>query len=359
MVTILTWSKAWYEMNLDIARSELKLKMFGVMAIMRSALFLAMGSYLAFKGMGSHGIVWSLVVAFLLASFWPTLKTGWKVQLRKIDWTMATKLIRYGLPLTATFAFSFIITNSDRILLSILRSKEEVGYYGSGYDVAKQLIGIFMMIINLAAFPIITRTLEKEGRTKAWHKLQDNFILLTSVSIPLTLGIIILAPNLAHLFIGQAFREHAVRIIPWAAIAMFMSGMKIYYFDLAFQFSEKTKFTVWVLVLAALVNLSLNFLWIPKYGTLGAAWSTVFAYGVGLSLSWFWGRKLFPIPIPWKHLGKLVIPLFFFSGFLWVAKSHYGVFALLVQGLVGSGIYLTILWYLDIGNIRTRGIENF
>ena len=54
--------------------------------------------------------------------------------------------------------------------------------------------------------------------------------------------------------------------------------------------------------LTAAANIAANFLLIPRFGTLGAAWATVLSYALMAGLGLFFSQRLFPIPFEWPRL---------------------------------------------------------
>jgi O-antigen/teichoic acid export membrane protein len=76
----------------------------------------------------------------------------------------------------------------------------------------------------------------------------------------------------------------------------------------AFYLKEKTgKITVLV-ACAALLNLGLNALLVPRIGYLGAAWSTVITFATLAITTWIASERLMPIR---PELGRLVTPIVF------------------------------------------------
>ena len=164
-----------------------------------------------------------------------------------------------------------------------------------------------MTVVNVAAYPLAARALESKGEEAARKQLLKNAELLFGVAFPGTLGLITLAPNIAAILLGTEFQKEASQLIPLVAVAALLSGIRAYHFDLAFQLGQRTVGQVWVMGGAAAINLLLNCWWIPRYGPLGAAWSTMVAYAVALLLSANLGRKIFFIPIEWRSVAKLTI----------------------------------------------------
>jgi O-antigen/teichoic acid export membrane protein len=158
----------------------------------------------------------------------------------------------------------------------------------------------------------------------------------------------VLAPNIAEVLIGESFRGAAVTVIPIITLGAFLSGIKAFYFDLSFHLGQSTIGQVWVSLIATLVNILLNLLFIPKFGLPGAAFATVLAYIVGLFLSIVWGRKIFPLPVPTKTLFKIVVATAGMAVALVPLRSHMGGGALAFQILAGCVIFVILAWKLEI-----------
>ena len=96
--------------------------------------------------------------------------------------------------------------------------------------------------------------------------------LLFGVTLPGTVGLIVLSPHVTAVFLGASFQKEALHLIPLGAVAAFVAGIRTSYFDVAFQLGQRTVGQVWVMGGAAAVNVALNFWWIPKFGLVGGTW---------------------------------------------------------------------------------------
>ena len=61
-----------------------------------------------------------------------------------------------------------------------------------------------------------------------------------------------------------------------------------------------------VTALSAAANIAANFVLIPPFGMLGAAWATVIAYAVMAGSGFAFSRRLYPIPFEWPRLARIV-----------------------------------------------------
>ena len=69
--------------------------------------------------------------------------------------------------------------------------------------------------------------------------------------------------------------------------------------------SKKTTYFPVMTLSAAVVNIVLNILWIPRFGIEGAAWATVAGYALMAMMGIYFGNKHYPIPFEWSRMAKI------------------------------------------------------
>jgi O-antigen/teichoic acid export membrane protein len=294
-VPLLT-AHAWFELNLIHAAAALKPSLYGRINLTKSAVALALGSLLAWLGLGAYSPLWGLLLGVSLG----TLVSGrsvWRgVKLIRPDPEKIKMLLAYGVPLAANFALVWVVTSSDRFLLGWLLDVGSAGQYAVGYDLAQHSIGMLLMIVNLAAYPLAVHALERGGMEAARDQLRKNGAVIFSLAFAAAAGVAVLAPLLGGLLLGVEYRDTTVELLPWVALAAALSGLKAYYFDIAFHLGRATVKLVWISVGASIVNVIFNLIWIPHYGILGAAYATVLTYAVGTVASAWLGHRFFILP---------------------------------------------------------------
>lgn len=352
----LLWAQAWFELNLEMARSRLRPERYGMMSGIKAVSALVLGVAAVFWGLGAEGPLFGLLVGFLIASFLYG-RSEWQGIIPKWSSGFMKTLVGYGLPLTATFALSFVVSSCDRFLIAWFLGEGAAGVYSASYNLAQQSLTLLMMVVNVAAYPLAARALESKGEEAARKQLLKNAELLFGVAFPGTLGLITLAPNIAAILLGTEFQKEASQLIPLVAVAALLSGIRAYHFDLAFQLGQRTVGQVWVMGGAAAINLLLNCWWIPRYGPLGAAWSTMVAYAVALLLSANLGRKIFFIPIEWRSVAKLTIATAAMIPILLAGRIAGTTLAWVGAGVGATFVYGASLLLLDAGGLRFKLIK--
>ena len=350
---LLLVSQAWLDLNLDMVLAEVRPWRFGAAMLVRSMISLAAGAALAAAGIGAVGVVAGISVGYVASGAWLGLLQWRGVGTGRPRPEVRAALLGYGLPLTLTFGLDFIVNSSDRLLLGWLAGTDAVGAYAASYDLSQQGMTALMMTVNLGAFPMAVRALELGGLSAAQAQLRRHAVVLMGLALPATVGLVLLAPNIAYVVLGGAFRTAGEQLIPIVAIAAFLAGLKAYYFDLAFQLGNSTVPLVWSSGSAAVANVGLNLVLIPRYGAIGAAWATLAAFGLGLGLSIALGRRGIALPVPWKAWGGLAFASSVMGGVLWTMRAMRGLPGLTLQVAAGGLAFGAVTLLLDIGLLRT------
>jgi len=354
----LLWIQALFDLELERARGQLLPKRYGLMAVTRVCLALALGVLFVLVGFGALGLLLALIVGMLVALILPLTAELRHLRLARFDPALLSRLSRYGGPLAVTAALSFLIGSSDRFLIGWLLSDAAVGRYAVAYDLTSFSIGLLLTIVNLAAYPLVVRALEDHGLERARQQLTASSTALLAVGLPAAIGLIVLARPLAGLLLGAQFQADAATLIPLIAVAALLRDLKAYYFDLAFHLGRNTLGQIWVTLAAACVSIGLNLWLIPRFGLVGAACANISAYAVALVLSWLLGRRVFALPRPSVDSLKIALAALVMGGGLWLLAGATGPLAVLAQVVVGALVYASMMLILDAANAR-RHLRRF
>lgn len=346
-------AKAWFQLNLELARSSLEPLSYGLMNAIKAVLALLIGVGLVLWGLGAYGPLLGLLLGMILAACL-LRRVEWKGLYHRISQPLISEMLHYGLPLSATFALGFVVSSSDRFLIAWLLGDGPTGVYSAAYDLGKEALTLLMVTINLAAFPLAVRALERKGVVAAQKQLRHNFTLLLAIAFPATVGMAVLAPNVCAVILGESFSGEAADLLPWIAFSVLLWGLRAYHFGLAFQLGRRTIWQVFVAVSAAILNIVLNLWWIPIFGLMGAAYATFATYVMDFSLCAALGQRVFPMPIPYQDSFKIAIASMLMGLTLWLSLEYQGFYVLIAQVLVGGTLYSVLIGLLNVGGYRSR-----
>jgi O-antigen/teichoic acid export membrane protein len=351
LTTVAGWAQAWFDLNLKIINTRLAPVSYGLISSAKALLVLAAGTGLFYCGFGVEGVVVGFIAGLVLSAC-----VAWKqwrgLTIARWNTPLLQRLIAYGAPLALTLMLTLVLDVSDRFLLNWYLGPKSVGSYASAYDLAQQSLGMLMGVVHLAAFPLALRAFEDKGVVAAQGQLRSNVLMLLLISVPATVGLMLLADNIAFVMLGAEFRADAGNIIRVVALAIFVGGLKSYYFDYCFQLGGQLKGQVCAVLWAAIANVVLNVWWIPLYGVLGAAYATLGGFAVGLGASWYLGRKVFPLPRWPADAIKVAAAALAMAITLAPALLWRGPLALFGQIVIGCIAFAAFALLFNIGESR-------
>ena len=208
-------------------------------------------------------------VAFGVMLFIYNLKKGKKLFVPEY----AKFAILFNIPLFLHYVSQYVLDSFDRIMIQKMMGLEAVAMYGVAYN-AGMLMKIFIQSINNAIVPWQYGKLEKKE-----HKSLDNttfliFVLMGVVTILFSA----FAPDLMLILAGRKYQD-AVYVIPPVAVGMFFMFVYTTFANVEF-FYDQTKFTMYISMGGALLNIGLNYIFIQMFGYVAAAYTTMFCYAV-------------------------------------------------------------------------------
>ncbi|MFD1136165.1 oligosaccharide flippase family protein [Paenibacillus urinalis] len=348
------WILAWYEINQTVFRANLEPIRYGIITLIKVSLSLLISVALIYFGLGVVGLLIGIFLGTLFSIIGAT-KSVWKINKNfRIDKSLLTKFLRYGLPLTLTFSMAFLIQFSDRFIISALIGTPEAGYYSVASDFSNQTIAMLMMIVNLGAMPIAIRKLELEGVEAARQQLAQNLILMLVIAMPVVIGGILLSDSIAYLLFSGEYAVSVSMLIPYLLIATLIQGLKAYYFDQSFQLGNKTTIQIVPVLVGALTSIILNFILIPMHGIIGAAFSSIISYTLSLLITYFLGKNIFKLPIPIRDSIGIIISALIMAIVIMPFRHNDKLITLLFVIVLGAMVYFLSLYLLNVYSIRNK-----
>ncbi|WP_258359792.1 oligosaccharide flippase family protein [Moorella sulfitireducens (nom. illeg.)] len=343
----LLWVEGWFELNLELARSRLQPLRYGLMSCVKATSALVLGILSLLWGFGVYGPLLGLLAGTLLAL--PLGIAEWKNTFLYPLKPLVKELLRYGLPLTFTFAMAFIVSSSDRFMIAYFLGEDLAGVYSAAYDLSFTTINLISWIIGLTTTPLAIRAFEEGGMQKAENQILQNIRLLTVILVPASIGLAAIARDVSQILLGTQFHQgKAELIIAIISLSAALHAFRNHHFDLAFQLGLSTNMQFWIMVTAGITNLVLNLVFIPRLGTLGAAWATFVAYTVALILSVAMGKRILSIPFDFVILSKASVGSALVLLLLLNLEDFTGFYGLFVKVSLGIIIYLAF-WFVTLG----------
>lgn len=181
--------------------------------------------------------------------------------------------LKESLPFVAVGGLSVLILQCDTLMIGAILGARETGLYQPATRVAL-LVSIALTIVNQPLGPIISRHFV-EGRKDALQVLLDRVSVVVSLfAIALTAMLLLFGGEVLGLF-GEEFRaaQPALSILAVGQCANALLGPC----GQLLVMMGRQRLMAALLAVAAVVNVALNLLLIPRYGIEGAAMATTVA----------------------------------------------------------------------------------
>jgi O-antigen/teichoic acid export membrane protein len=257
-------------------------------------------------GRGVSGIFEANLVSSFFALALSALPAAGLLLRPRFDGALYRSMLSFALPLVPAGLGSMAVQVIDRPILLRLADQTTVGIYQANYR-----LGIFMMLI-VSMFDQAWRPffIERSGRQDAAGLFARVLTFFTAGAAWLTLGLSFFIPDIVTFpLFGKPLIHHAywsgLGLVPVVLWAYVFNGLYINFLAPVI-ITKRTGYIMGATLLGAAVNVGANFLLIPRYGMLGAAWATFAAYACMALFMHLSGRGFYPVPYEWGRVLSLM-----------------------------------------------------
>ena len=264
--------------------------------------------------------------------------------------------LHYGVPISIALVLSYALNAADSYMIAYFLDIESQGKYIAGYNLSNRTITLIFTWVAMAVTPMAITAFEKESSEVSQKIMKDFAVTLLWLTMPAATGIALVADN-AGFILGEGIRDEAITVIPLIAFAGLISGFMTYYVHHAYMLSGKTQAFLWVLVPPVIVNIGLNFNFIPQYGLMGAVWATVISYSFACISAIILGRRYYPLPLPFIAAAQIGLACLFMAFcvhmiFLPLAPYFPDPVLFFAKASLGAFSYILICFTGNIANCR-------
>ena len=218
------------------------------------------------------------------AVIWIYLLIKGKTLFSKEFWKFSLSI---SIPLIGYALARQVLEVSDRIMISRYVGKSEVGIYSLLYTVSSISL-IVWNAINSSFVPYLYQNMDKKDKKDQIQNLSTG--LLAAYAL-FAIAITFFAPEMVKILATKEYFE-AVYIAPPIAAGVFLTSVSHMYSNVLLYYKKSTIIMV-SSVIAALMNVVLNAIFIPTVGYQAAAYTTLVAYIILAGLEGFLAVKTY------------------------------------------------------------------
>ena len=226
---------------------------------------------------------------------------------------------KFGVPLMPHAMSGFILAQFDRIMINRINGAADAGLYSMAYNIGL-LMNVVVISINRAWTPVVYAKL-REKKYEDVNKMVANNAKIVFLC---ALALIMFSKEIGMLLADPAYYS-GLDLIPIIVLGYVFMYFYNVYGTYAF-FRKKTLMVSACTLVAGVVNIILNSIFIPEYGNVAAAYTTVASYALMFILHYLNMRYILKEKenIP-KLKGFFVSSLFFASlvtVFMFISNSN-------------------------------------
>ncbi len=238
----------------------------------------------------------------------------------KFDFIIIKDMLKYAYPMLLVGLAYVVNETLDRAMLkeilyrqylnevpeigssqALINAQSANGIYGANYKIT-MIISMFIQAFRYASEPFFFKDQSNDKSKETLAKVM-NYFVITLVFIFL---IITLYLHLFKYFIPNESYWVGLKVVPILLAANICLGL---YTNISmwYKLAGKTIYGAIISFIGVAITLTINFLFIPKFGYVASAYATLFCYGTMMVLGYILGQVHYPIPYDLK---KIFIYLF-------------------------------------------------
>ena len=255
-----------------------------------------------------------------------------------------TKCWVYFIPTLANTLYFYI----DKTMIGTLVNASENGYYEQALKIQQVAMSVVTSVATVS-LPRMAYLFKKQVQSEIQKYLKFCVSFVLMLSIPMTVGLIVIADVLVPWFLGPTF-EKSINLLKILSLLVLVSGLGTTIGEMVVIPSGKQKQYNYARICGLLVNIGLNFLMIRNCGASGAAAASVISEFVVLVAFFLASRDYISIKAFWSSIVKFIISTCFMAVVVSEIKNilfNSEFCRLFVMIVLGVGVYFIGLFILQ------------
>ena len=294
------------EVTLNVIQARQKPALYGIVVAGRALGVVGLGTLMVLLDYGVEGLLIGTLIANTAPVALLAARRGRDLLASRCEIGKVRTFAAFGLPMAIVGVSATCISLSDRYVIAALLGVDAAGMYSAPYDLAFRSLTMVMLGCFLAVSPLVFRSYDAGNQAEARQHMASQAALHLVVGLPLALILACAAPLVSRIAFGTAFRETASELMPWFAAAAFLQGLQAFYLSYLFTIHRRTLWNAGICLVAAAVNLALNFALVPLIGVVGAAIATLLSYALVMIASVLVARRWMVLPWPRVDMVKVL-----------------------------------------------------
>ena len=301
-------------------------------------------------GRGLDAVVLFMIGWNGLVALATTVHALWIVGLRAPVAELARESFRYALPLLPGAAAYWAIDRSDRFVIGHYLGPREVGIYSAAYALGALILN-YQMPFQMTLMPQVARLWETD-RPRAQRYIEVCTKAFLALAIPTVVGMPLVAPLALRSLANEEIASQAALVATVVGVGVVLQGVAVMQTQI-FHGARRTMTTGAAMTFAAVLNISLTFLLVPRMGIAGGAWATACGYGSLCIVLVVLARPIMKMDHQISFIVKSLASSALMAGLLWLVHPVRLV-TLLIALVPAVAVYFVALFVLGGLSVEER-----
>ncbi len=259
-----------------------------------------------------------------------------RVSIKKISLSALKEMLKYSIPLIPLQLAAFVLNLSDRFFLQNYQNLNEVGLYSMGYRFAS-LVPLLAIVPLRAYGPYIFSLTDDTKKCK--KTIADFSRYYVAYVLTITLVISMFSREIIMVMVDKNYYSGWTVVYLLSLSYVFYGTSNI--LSVGIDITKKTWLKAFSWIIAALVNIGLNFLLVPSYGMIGASIATSISFLLVIVLYLIALKYIYPIEL--QYMKFIVITVFTSLTYIISIYLNFTIILAIISKAILLLIFLTIL----------------
>ena len=265
---------------------------------------------------------------------------------KQFSWPLYWELLKFGIPMLIGFELSNIVLSvGARYVIEGTIGATALGLYAAAYNLCQYVQAVVITSVSQAIMPIYMQMWDQKGPKEAVAFINRSLRTYTLLGAPVIAGLAAVGNELLPALASDKYAGASI-IIPWVIAGMVVDG-SCNILGAGLFIHRKSRTIMAIVGSAALLNLVLNFVLVPRIGILGSAIATLISYAINAAMLAVASRRHLPAQIPWAtilHAGSAAMLMWLAVRNLY-SGHHFATISLRAGS--GAAIYGLAILLLD------------
>ncbi len=241
-----------------------------------------------------------LTLIFIYILFYIYLGYKNKFKVNTSYWKAA---LLFNLPLIPHYLSTYLLGNSNKLMISHLVSDTAAAYYSVAHSVSI----VATIVWNAANSSLVPFTYEN-CQKKNYKAISAVVIPILTAFAAICVLVIMMAPEVIAIMATPEYRE-AIYVVPPLVGGVFFQMQYFIYANVVYYF-KKPKYVMFASITTVVVNLVLNYFLITAFGYIAAGYTTLICYLLQAAIDYFAMKRVAKTSIyDMKYIGVLSLAI--------------------------------------------------